>query len=123
MILRNARQSLYDLIGVETPFLCSNVQINIDFFVHHAPASRDSGINSEHTQFRHVGFVDTSRRCRNCTPESPFRISSSGRSLIFPIDGWKKQGLTVPSASTTVDTQGALQRGETASASPRCARK
>ena len=43
--------------------------------------------------------------------------------VTWPTGGWKKQGRTVPSVSTTADTQGALQGGATGSIWPRPARK
>ena len=41
---------------------------------------------------------------------------------MFPTARWKKHGLTDPSTSTTAETQGALQIGDSGEACPRCSR-
>ena len=64
---------------------------------------------SEQTHRRQIGFALTSNTSRNARRLPP-TISSSGVSRILPIESWKKHGRTAPSASTTTDTHGALQR-------------
>src|SRR6202035_2342138 len=81
------------------------------------------GMYKEHTQRRQIGSAATSRFLRNCKASRPFRISDKDRSRVFPKGRWKKHGRTSPLASTTAETQGALQRGATGSICPRQARK
>lgn len=54
---------------------------------------------------------------------SPLTTSSNVEDLRLPIGRWKKHGLTDPSTSTTAETQGALQRGDSGETNPRCSRK
>src|SRR5205823_4489123 len=65
-------------------------------------------IDSVHTHVLQIGSVSTLRLRLNSTALGAFRISSSVFSRMFPSAAWKKHGRTVPSASTTDDTQGAL---------------
>ncbi len=81
------------------------------------------GMYREHTQRRQIGSVATSRFLRNCKASRLFRISDKDRSRVFPKGRWKKHGRTSPPASTTAETQGALQRGATGFICPRHARK
>src|SRR5262249_47081079 len=71
-----------------------------------------------HTHTLQIGFVVTSRSRRKATASGEFRMSSRGCSWILPRLLWKKHGRTVPSASTTDDTQGALHTVSGNSPSP-----
>src|SRR6202022_2139992 len=64
--------------------------------------------DSVHTHVLQMGSVLTSTPRREPTASCELRISSRGWSRMLPNDRWKKQGRTLPSASTTDETHGAL---------------
>src|SRR5579871_6327704 len=73
-------------------------------------ASRHSCLSDRvQTQRRQMGSVRTSRPRRKATACGALSTASRLPAWwILPSGGWKKQGRTVPSASITLDTQGAL---------------
>src|SRR6185312_13358627 len=63
---------------------------------------------NEQTHLTHVLLVSISKVLRKSIAEPLLRISVSFDSRILPIVSWKKQGRTLPSASMTAETHGAL---------------
>ena len=65
---------------------------------------------SVHTHRRQIASRSTSSPCRQATAAGELRTAvRPPAEYTLPSGGWKKQGRTVPSDSTTVDTHGALQ--------------
>ena len=70
----------------------------------------DTGLRYKvQTHFWQMASRVTSRRRRKACAASALRIVSNDCWWMLPSGRWKKHGRTVPSASTTVETQGALQ--------------
>src|SRR5204863_8309864 len=72
---------------------------------------------SEQTQRSHTGFAPIRSDRRNAG-RSRVTIVSSGAVRTFPMTSWKKHGRTDPSASITMETQGALHDTPGNAASP-----
>src|SRR5262249_17287748 len=88
---------------------------------HRASTERSDSVQ---THLRHIASRCTSSPCRQAMASGEFNTASRlPAEWMLPNGGWKKHGRTVPSASITLDTHGALQSLGKKSPSPTSAAK